>query len=139
MLKESIPGVIAQIELLSELVDDLLWLLALKDLDVLNVLASIEFNLKDAKRLLLLILGVTRLVAWSDISTSSWRRVKLHLRLLWEGGGLSHRSLLILSKRVGIVIPVLWLSQSWSSSLQVILLGRSVSWLTVSWLVEHSL
>lgn len=55
MLKQSELGSLAKVELSAELINDLLWELTLVDLDVLDVLATLELDLEDADWLLFLL------------------------------------------------------------------------------------
>ena len=55
LLKKSEFSSLTKVELSSELIDDLLWKLSFVNLDVLDVLSSIELDLKDANWLFLLL------------------------------------------------------------------------------------
>lgn len=69
LLKESELSSLTKIELSSELIDDLFWELSLVNLDVLDVLSTIELNLEDADWLLLL-LSLSKII--SELLSSLW-------------------------------------------------------------------
>lgn len=75
LLEEAVFGVVAQVELLAKLLDELEWLVVLEDLDLFDVFA-VELDLENA-----------------DWLFDSWREV---------GGGLP--SLVLMRRRARVVI-----------------------------------
>lgn len=74
LLKKSEFSSLTKVELSSELIDDLLWKLSFVNLDVLDVLSSIELDLKDANWLFLLLsIEVIELLSglWARLNSRS--------------------------------------------------------------------
>ena len=124
LFKKSELSSLTKVELSSELIDDFFWELSLVDLDVLDVLASIELDLEDADWLLLhlssllaevvhllsrlwALLNRRSIVASSAGASGAWLLVALVSSCSW----------LVLSKAIRWILWALW--SIWVSSWHV--------------------